>query len=257
MKFGRVKASEIDMDEPLTMDGQLQNFERRLVRLWQIGILPSRLSKALNVSLLQVCEELDRLDVKLGGLKLDAKTALEYGVQASKSERTRKTKEELQLVDKDLVWLHSLDGLITRNEMARYFGVQEESLAHHQRRNSVSMQKLSESERDARNQLVIDEYLQAVENGEMKGIVTKLSNRHDISRKMVDLILGDHKVNTRQSTKRNQNAEIQEKHKKIVAAYNERIDSAVSQNALVKELAVEFGYKSHAGILKVIRTHAN
>ncbi|MFS1428356.1 hypothetical protein LMH73_014690 [Vibrio splendidus] len=255
MKICRIKASDISLDAPLSLDGQLQTFERRLTRLWQIGILPSRMAKAMGISLLQVSEELDRIDEKLGGLSLDGKSALEYGLSASNSARTRKTKLELELVDTDLLWLQSISDIIPRKKMAEYFGVQEESLSHHQRRNNVSMQKTSVDDRENRNKLVMDEYLQAVNSGEMRGIVTKLSNRHGVSRKMIDLILGEHKVIQVKKVTPATKPEIVKKHEQLVRAYNDRRPLAVSDNALIKELAIEFGYKSAKGVIKVIAAH--
>ncbi|WP_425263510.1 hypothetical protein [Vibrio owensii] len=253
MKICRIQASNLDLSQPLNLEGQLIAFERRLMRLWAIGILPSRIAKSLGITLAQMSSELDRLDKKLGGLKLDARTSCDYALEAAKGERSRMTKEQLKQVDSDLLWLHSHDGLFTRNEMALFIGVQLESLTHHQRRNKISEVRTNEDDRNTRNKLILDEYLEAANTGNLKGIISRLSARYGVSRKMVDLILGDHKVITRKRSERKVDPEMRQKHESIVKAYNERIGAAKSENELANALATEFGYKSASSIRKIIK----
>lgn len=256
MKIARVTG--IDMDFGLTLESQEEgiqfNFERRLKRLWEIGLLPSKLCQIFNITLKHLSDELDRIDVEQGGLKVDSRQQADFAIDAAKN-RKRKDNTELELTIRDLQWFDSLNTPVTQDEMARYFGMQAQSLSHLKRKDKLCMAPVTtKDERSDRDSLIRRDYVTACEEGKKHGVYSRLAKKYELSRKMIDLILGDIKV-VDTPKPRKINAKTTLKRQKVYQAYLDRKDSGASLNVLANELAKEFGYKGPTEIYKIVKSH--
>ncbi len=250
MKTSVISASSIDGNLSLTLESYDKSYERRIKRLWQIGTTPRKLATALEVAVERITSDLDRL-CGSPNFTVDGKTNIERSIEASKRNQLRRKQSKIDEIDTDLAWFGQRKHLFSREEVANYFGVQLESLSHHQRRCGVFWSE-PKSKIEQRNTAIIHDYNLAVENDELRGIISTLASRYSVSRKTIDNVLGDKKIITTPKAKRTRSATIEKKYQSMLHEYESRIGAAKNVNQLLSELALEFGYKSRKGVIKAL-----
>ncbi|MCG3884546.1 hypothetical protein I3271_07575 [Photobacterium leiognathi] len=159
-------------------------FERRLVRMWKYGYLPSKICKVLDISGSLFSNELDRLDdagfdLTKAGSNIPFATVDNPDVRKMIFDDARFYKSTLNrryIPEQDVPYLV----MCANEEISK---IMEEF--------SVTNDEQQPEQREERNTLIIQDYLDM--KGK-RGVISVLSKKYGLSRKMIDNILNSANV---------------------------------------------------------------
>lgn len=239
----RVPSFDLDISKPLCASEQITAFERRLIRLWQLRKRPSEIALCLEISVSMLSDELDRLADKLDLL---------YPLFDSKERQgSYRSSDEKRIILNDLEWLYSCHLFKSEIEKSEFLSVEPHSLTHFVRVSDLDLGTKRQDRSSERNARIIEDY-RSMKKSETKGIISKLAKKYSISRKMVDLILGDVKE-VRRKKQPKTDPIIVERRASVFREWNEKICNSPSKRSLAVELAKKYGYTSESSIYKIVK----